>query len=93
PCSPCLPQPRNSLTEQYCLGMALRDSILGTRKSFLLARTLREQNLGSGLNPRTIFPVKSPYEDMNIAGITGLTAAQKATLKALGGVELVATDC
>ncbi|MEH1783500.1 MAG: hypothetical protein V7L26_31310 [Nostoc sp.] len=30
---------------------------------------------------------------MNIAGITGLTAAQKATLKALAGVELVATDC
>ena len=29
-----------------------------------------------------------PYENMNIAGITGLTSAQKSTLKALGAVEL-----
>jgi hypothetical protein len=28
------------------------------------------------------------YERMNIAGVTGLTEAQKATLKALGAVEL-----
>lgn len=28
-----------------------------------------------------------PYESMNITGVTGLTAAQKATLKALGAVE------
>lgn len=29
-----------------------------------------------------------PYERMNITGVTGLTAAQKATLKALGAVEI-----
>jgi WD40 repeat protein len=29
-----------------------------------------------------------PYESMNITGATGLTEAQKATLKALGAVEL-----
>jgi WD40 repeat protein len=28
-----------------------------------------------------------PYEGMNITGVTGLTEAQKATLKALGAVE------
>jgi hypothetical protein len=28
-----------------------------------------------------------PYEGMNIAGVTGLTEAEKATLKALGAVE------
>ncbi|BAZ01584.1 WD-40 repeat-containing protein [Tolypothrix tenuis PCC 7101] len=31
--------------------------------------------------------VERPYEGMNIAGVTGLTQAQKATLKALGAVE------
>jgi hypothetical protein len=30
-----------------------------------------------------------PYERMNITGATGLTAAQVATLKALGAVEAV----
>ena len=33
-------------------------------------------------------PVPKPYECMNITGIKGLTDAQKATLKALGAVEL-----
>jgi WD40 repeat protein len=28
-----------------------------------------------------------PYEGMNIIGVTGITEAQKATLKALGAVE------
>jgi WD40 repeat protein len=28
-----------------------------------------------------------PYEGMNITGISGITAAQKSTLKALGAVE------
>jgi WD40 repeat protein len=28
-----------------------------------------------------------PYERMNISGVTGVTAAQKAVLKALGAVE------
>jgi WD40 repeat protein len=33
-------------------------------------------------------PVPKPYEGMNITGVKGLTDAQKATLKALGAVEL-----
>jgi WD40 repeat protein len=33
-----------------------------------------------------------PYEGMNITGATGLTVAQKATLKALGAVEFTATS-
>ncbi|MEH1787210.1 MAG: hypothetical protein V7L23_16925 [Nostoc sp.] len=41
-------------------GLRTGDWGLGTRKSFFLVRTLREENLGSGLNPRTIFPVPSP---------------------------------
>jgi WD40 repeat protein len=32
--------------------------------------------------------VERPYESMNITGVTGLTEAQKATLKALGAVEI-----
>jgi WD40 repeat protein len=32
-------------------------------------------------------PVPKPYEGMNITGVTGLTDAQKATLKALGAVD------
>ena len=32
--------------------------------------------------------IPKPYEDMNIARIKGLTAAQKSTLKALGAVDL-----
>ena len=30
-----------------------------------------------------------PYERMNITGVTGLTEAQKGTLKALGAVEIL----
>ena len=32
--------------------------------------------------------IEKPYEGMNIQGVTGLTVAQKATLKALGAVEV-----
>ena len=35
---------------------------------------------------RTLQPDR-PYEGMNISGVTGLTGAQIATLKALGAVE------
>jgi len=31
--------------------------------------------------------VDPPYEGMNITGVTGLTEAQKASLKALGAIE------
>ena len=34
-----------------------------------------------------------PYERMNIAGATGLTPAQVATLKALGAVEETVSSC
>jgi WD40 repeat protein len=37
-------------------------------------------------------PVPKPYEGMNITGVMGLTDAQKATLKALGAVELEVQD-
>jgi hypothetical protein len=30
-----------------------------------------------------------PYEGMNITGVTGITEAQKATLKALGAIEKI----
>jgi WD40 repeat protein len=33
------------------------------------------------------FRAERPYEGMNITGTTGLTAAQRATLRALGAVE------
>jgi WD40 repeat protein len=33
-----------------------------------------------------ILRVDRPYEGMNIKGVTGLTTAQKATLKALGAI-------
>jgi hypothetical protein len=31
--------------------------------------------------------IDRPYEGMNITGVTGLTDAQKSTLKALGAVD------
>jgi WD40 repeat protein len=34
-----------------------------------------------------VLRVERPYEKMNIAGVTGLTEAQKASLKALGAIE------
>jgi WD40 repeat protein len=34
-----------------------------------------------------MFRANRPYEGMNITGVTGLTEAQKVTLKALGAVE------
>lgn len=46
----------------------------------LCIQTLRGHNL------KTLRPER-PYEGMNITGITGLTEAEKATLKALGAVE------
>jgi WD40 repeat protein len=36
---------------------------------------------------KTLRPPR-PYEGMNITGVTGLTEAQKATLKVLGAIEL-----
>ena len=44
-------------------------------------------NHGKCLN---VLRANRPYEQMNIAGVTGLTAAQKSTLKALGAIENLA---
>ena len=65
-----------------------------------LTFSLDGQQLASGSEDGTIklWDVKSgeclitlkadrPYEGMNITGVTGLTEAQKETLKALGAVE------
>ncbi|MHC5599656.1 MAG: WD40 domain-containing protein [Nostoc sp.] len=85
-------------------GKCLRTLIGHTDWIWAIAFHPNGQTLASGSQDETIklWDVKTgeclqtlrsprPYEDMNIAGITGLTAAQKATLKALGAVESVAT--
>ncbi|BAY25138.1 WD-40 repeat-containing protein [Calothrix sp. NIES-2100] len=48
--------------------------------------TIKLWNVKTGECIKTL-QVERPYEGMNITGITGLTAAQIATLKALGAVE------
>ncbi len=48
--------------------------------------TIKLWDLVSGACLATLRPAR-PYEQMNIAGATGLTEAQKASLKALGAVE------
>ncbi|MEW6494938.1 MAG: NB-ARC domain-containing protein [Cyanobacteriota bacterium] len=48
--------------------------------------TIKIWNVRTGSCIRTL-RAKRPYEGMNITGVTGLTEAQKATLKALGAVE------
>jgi WD40 repeat protein len=65
-----------------------------------VAFTPDNQNLASASNDGTIklWDLKTgtcirtlrsdrPYERMNITGVSGLTEAQKATLKALGAIE------
>jgi WD40 repeat protein len=48
--------------------------------------TIKLWNILSGENIRTLHPPR-PYEGMNIIGATGLTDAQRETLKALGAVD------
>jgi WD40 repeat protein len=48
--------------------------------------TIKLWDLQSGECLKTLQPDR-PYERMNITGVTGLTEAQKATLKALGAIE------
>jgi WD40 repeat protein len=48
--------------------------------------TLRLWDVKTGECLKTLLPPKL-YQDMNITGVTGLTEAQKAVLKALGAVE------
>jgi WD40 repeat protein/transcriptional regulator with XRE-family HTH domain len=49
-------------------------------------RALRDQSAHHML-PLTTLRGEGPYVGMNISGVTGLTAAQRATLRALGAVE------
>lgn len=49
-------------------------------------RTIRLWNLKTN-DTENILRAERPYEGMNITGVTGLTEAQKMTLKALGAVE------
>ena len=48
--------------------------------------TLKLWDVQTGDCLKTLQPER-PYERMNITGVTGLTEAQKATLKVLGAVE------
>ena len=48
--------------------------------------TIKIWHTGTGECLSTLIPDR-PYKGMNITGVTGLTSAQKATLKALGAVE------
>ncbi|XQQ06434.1 MAG: NACHT domain-containing protein [Leptolyngbya sp. IPPAS B-1204] len=52
-------------------------------------QTIRFWNVQTGDCWKTIRTAR-PYEGMNITGVTGLTEAQRATLKALGAVETAA---
>jgi WD40 repeat protein len=52
-----------------------------------LDQTMKIWDLETGTCLETL-RVERPYEDMNITGVNGLTDAQKATLKALGAVEV-----
>jgi WD40 repeat protein len=52
-----------------------------------LDETMKVWNIETGEFLKTL-RVTRPYEGMNITGTTGLTDAQKATLKALGAVEV-----
>jgi len=48
--------------------------------------TIKLWDVQTGECLKTLRPDR-PYERMNITGVTGLTEAQKATLRALGAVE------
>ena len=49
--------------------------------------TVKIWNVKTGECLKTLVAAR-PYEGMNITGVTGLTEAQKAMLKALGAVEI-----
>lgn len=48
--------------------------------------TIKLWKVPNGMCIKTLRPER-PYERMNITGVTGLTEAQKASLKALGAIE------
>jgi WD40 repeat protein len=52
-----------------------------------LDETIKVWDVQTGECVKTLW-VERPYEGMNVTGATGLTKAQKATLKALGAVEI-----
>ena len=49
-------------------------------------QTIKFWNVQTGECIKTLRPDR-PYERMNITGVTGLTEAQKASLKALGAID------
>jgi WD40 repeat protein len=51
-----------------------------------LDETLKVWDIQTGECLRTLY-VERPYEGMNITGVTGVTEAQKETLKRLGAIE------
>ena len=51
-----------------------------------LDQTIKLWDVQTGEYVQTLHPDR-PYERMNITGVTGLTEAQKASLKALGAVD------
>ncbi len=66
-------------------------SVAFTPDSIMLAsgsadETIKLWDVETGECLKTLRPDR-PYEGMNITGVTGLTEAQKSTLKALGAVE------
>jgi hypothetical protein len=64
---------------EYQLGLTPRKGTINTRQT---------QNSQDGFSARIkTLRIPRPYEGMNITDITGLTAAQKSTLKMLGAVD------
>jgi WD40 repeat protein len=51
-----------------------------------LDETIKIWDIQTGACLNTLH-VERPYEDMNITGVTGLSEAQKETLKTLGAIE------
>ncbi|MCB0193107.1 MAG: helix-turn-helix domain-containing protein [Anaerolineae bacterium] len=69
---------------------AIRSVTLNTNSRILASgsqdQTIKLWNIQTGECLKTLRPDR-PYERMNITGVTGLTEAQKASLKALGAVD------
>jgi WD40 repeat protein len=83
-----------------CTGRCIRSLTGHTREIYSVSFSPDGQTVASGCADETarlwdvntgecLKILKAPrlYEGMNITGVTGLTKAQKATLKALGAVE------
>jgi len=74
-----LPLGMTPIEGEYQLGLTPRKGTINTRQT---------QNSQDGFSARIkTLRIPRPYEGMNITDITGLTAAQKSTLKMLGAVD------